>query len=377
MTSTKVDSPRYMQRRNRTTINDVAQSLGLSKGTISRAMNGYSDIAMSTRLRVQLRAKDLGYRPLSHAQAIRTGLAKSLGLVLQVNEHDSHRPFLAGFLAGITKSSTAMGWTLTVATAESESDMLDTLSRLVEERKVDGFILPRTLADDSRINFLRSEDIPFVLYGRTANPDGCAWYDIEGECAMENAVIRLSKFGHERIAFVNGGERYNYSILRHQGYLNGLAQTGVQFDNTIIRSGAVTLEQGYTAALELLALPNPPTAYVYAVDIAALGFYKAADQLGLRVGIDVSLIAYDGVLEGAFATPPLTTFSVDRNRAGQRLAQLLVMRIRGTDPELLRETESAQLIVRQSDGPLTQTSRELAEYLKDTAMRNSLEKEYR
>ncbi len=361
--------------KQRITISDVAKSLGLTKGTVSRALNGYPDIAEVTRNRVQKMATTLGYSPLSHAQAIRTGYAKSIGLVLQVDEHDAHGPFLAGFLAGVTKAATSEGWTLTVATAESDEDMLRTLARLVDERKVDGFILPRTFVEDPRVEFLRSEGVPFVLYGRTSDTDGCAWYDILGEKAMEAAVQRFHDHGHTRVAFVNGGPQYFYSSLRLQGYLSGMAVSGLQIDNAIVRSGADTVEQGAAAAELLLALPRPPTAFLYAVDMAALGFYRTAQSLGLSVGSDVSVISYDGVPEGAFADPPLTTFSVNRHRAGQRLAHLLIERIHGAAPERLRETEQAQLLERQSDGPLALTSEELAERVHDSAHRRSSGKE--
>ena len=243
--------------KQRTRISDVAESLGLTKGTVSRALNGYPDISQETRLRVQKRAEALGYSPLSHAQAIRTGYVKSLGLVLQVNEHDSHRPFLAGFLAGVTKAATSEGWTLTVATAESDEDMLHTLARLVDERKVDGFILPRTFVDDPRVKFLRSEGVPFVLFGRTGDTEGCAWYDILGERAMEAAVKRLHGFGHTRIAFVNGGSQYYYSTLRLRGYLSGMRNAGLVVDKAVIRSGVDTVEQGAAAANLLLTSPQP------------------------------------------------------------------------------------------------------------------------
>lgn len=89
----------------RVTISDLADYLNLTKGTVSRALNGYDDIAENTRLRVKRAAEQLNYRPLSHAQAIRTGRVRSLGLVLQVNEHDGHRPFVAEFLAGLSEAA--------------------------------------------------------------------------------------------------------------------------------------------------------------------------------------------------------------------------------------------------------------------------------
>src|SRR6056297_4238814 len=92
-------------RSARVTINDVARELGLAKGTVSRALDGYPDISDSTRNRVARMADRLGYAPLAHAQAIRTGRVRAIGIVLQIGEHDAQRPFLADFLAGVTTAA--------------------------------------------------------------------------------------------------------------------------------------------------------------------------------------------------------------------------------------------------------------------------------
>ncbi|SLN14574.1 HTH-type transcriptional repressor CytR [Pseudoruegeria aquimaris] len=338
-------------KQRRITIADVADALGVTKGTVSRALNGYSDIADSTRLRIQRKAQELGYRPLSHAQAIRTGKVRSIGLVLQINAHDAQRPFLADFLAGVTKGASDEHWTLTVSTAASDADMRDTLTRLVEERKADGFILPRALRRDYRVELLRRLEVPFVLYGRTPDMAGCPFYDIRGEEAMEEAVLRLAAFGHRRIGFINGGLEYYYSALRLEGYKAGLAKAGIAYRPEYVQEDAVTVAQGHAAGERLLGQAEPPTAVVCAVDMAALGLYQAIRAAGQEPGRDVSVIAYDGVPEGAYAQPPLTTFAVDSRRAGERLARLLITRIRGGHPDTLREFDRAQLVVRGSDGP--------------------------
>lgn len=337
--------------RHRVTINDLAQTLGLTKGTVSRALNNYPDIADSTRLRVKRAAETLGYRPLSHAQAIRTGRTRSIGLVLQTWLPDAHRPFLAEFLGGLTQQASTEGWTLTVATASSDDDVLATLDRLIEERKADGFVLPRTLALDPRVDLLRREEVPFVLFGRVANSEGCAWFDMLGEDAIRDAVLRLHGLGHQRIGFVNAEPAYNFARLREQGYRTGLRRAGLPTDTALIRRDAMTRDHARRATHDLLDLPNPPTAIIYALDLAALGGYDAAAARGMVVGRDLSVIGYDGIPEGAHMTPPLTTFNVDLRRCGHRLADLLIRRIRGEAAEDLRELAPADLIARGSDRP--------------------------
>lgn len=338
-------------RAKRVTISDLAQALSLTKGTVSRALNGYPDISEMTRMRVQKMADQMGYRPLSHAQAIRTGLVRSLGLVLQVNEHDGHRPFLAEFLAGVSEAAATQNWTLTVTTAESDEDTLRKLEMLADEQKADGFILPRTRLNDPRIDFLREQDIPFVLYGRTGDPRGCSWYDIASEEAMVEAVQLLANLGHRRIGFVPGAEGYTYADLRQDGYRRGLDAMGLPFDPKLIAAPAVNLDDGATAAAHLLDQPRPASAIVYSVDRAAFGAYTVAKDRGLTIGRDLSLISYDGVPEGNLIDPPLTTYQVDTRKAGKRLTELLIQQIRGAPPEDLRELARAQLLERASHGP--------------------------
>ena len=348
------------ERRSRVTIADVADALGLTKGTVSRAMNGYPDISDATRQRVRRKAEIMGYRPLAQAQAIRTGRSRALGLVLQTDSQGAQRPFLSDFLAGVTSAASSASWTLTVATSNGEQEMLATLERLLEERKADGFILPRTWVRDARIRLLRSLDVPFVLYGRVSDPDGCAWFDSLGEEAMREAVARLVAHGHKRIAFVNGGMEYNFSGLREEGFRVGMSDAGLDVDPDLMLSDAMTREAGAAATERLLHTDRPPTAIVFAVDAAALGSYETAETYGLEIGHDLSIISYDGIPEGAWVRPPLTTFSVDSRNAGTRLAELLIRRIRGEPPETLRETALAELKVGGSDGPPRSTTDEIA-----------------
>lgn len=113
--------------------------------------------------------------------------------------------------------------------------------------------------------------------------------------------------------------------------------------------GALDIATGKAAGQRILSAEGAPSAVVCALDLAALGLYRAAAAMGRQVGRDLAVIAYDGIPEAAQATPSLTTFSVDNRMAGQRLAQMLIARIRGADPTHLREVAPARLIARRSD----------------------------
>ncbi|WP_052701029.1 LacI family DNA-binding transcriptional regulator [Loktanella sp. S4079] len=334
----------------RVTIADVSDALGLTKSTVSRALNQYPDISETTRKRVQAMADKMGYRPLSHAQAIRTGLVKSLGLVIQMADHDAQRPFLAEFLAGLSEGASAAGFTLTIATSNSADQTLDTFRALIADHKADGFILQRTLVDDARITLLRQSQIPFVLFGRVPSHDDCASFDILGEAAIGGAVRHLVSLGHRRIGFINGGSQYTYAGQREAGYIAAMQDAGLSVAPDFMARDAFTLDAGEAAALAMLAPKIRPTAIICAVDVAALGAYRAAATLGLQVGQDLSIIGYDGIPEGAHLQPPLSTFAVNFKQAGQSLSSLLIRNIQGAPAGSLQQTAKAHFLDRGSVG---------------------------
>ncbi|OSP56034.1 substrate-binding domain-containing protein [Pseudoruegeria sp. SK021] len=364
MTTTVGPKTSKKKPRPRVKIVDLAQALGLTKGTVSRALNGYPDISESTRLRVRKAAETMGYVPFSSAQSIRSGLSHALGMVLRMDSHDAYRLFVADFLHGISRAAGARGWTLTIATAVSQQDEDQTLRRLAGESKADGFILPRTLVQDHRVSTLRDAGVPFILYGRTDLDAPYSWLDVLSEDTTADAVARLAALGHTRIGFVNGEDGYMYARLRHQGYLAGLASAGLPEDAGLVRRNCVTAEQGAEATLSLLTQDVPPTAIVFAVDGAALGAYRAARDLRLEMGQDLSVIGYDGSSDGRLMTPPLSTYKVDLRLAGERLADLLIDQIGGAEPETLHEALHAEFQGAGSHGAPRLTPDELARMIR-------------
>lgn len=337
----------------RVTISDVSDALGLTKGTVSRALNGYDDIAETTRLRVARAAERMGYRPMSQAQTIRTGRARALGLVVELSpEGDAHRLFLADFLAGLSQAAGDEGWTVTIASADNEAAALEAMRGLVRDHKADGFILPRTLWEDARVAFLREENVPFVLFGRVRDEADCAWLDVRGEDAMADAVARLAALGHERIGFVNGPVRLAYSHYRRAGFRQGAARVGLDVDPALIIEGVENKYQSERVTGALIDRADPPTAIVYATDTLALGAYHAARMRGLEIGRDLSVIGYDGLPEGAAVLPSLASYAVDFRGAGQTLARHLIRRIGGDAPQTLRTTVAAAFRAGGSIGPV-------------------------
>lgn len=342
------------------TIGKLAEKIGLAKSTVSRALSDYPDISPATKRRVAQAAEEYGYRPSSYAQSIRTGLSRSVALILSVSDDTVQRASLADLLDGMSKRLGRDMWTLTVATAADDQSDTDLQRRLIERKSVDGFVIPRLKHDDPRLALMREFDMPFVVYGRADGEADAPFFDIRTEDAMADAVARLAAQGHRRIAYIGTHPGYVMNGLREGGYLAGLARAGLPVDRALIGQGAMTENAGEVAARQLLSLPAPPTAIVCAMDAAALGVYRAARHLGLVIGSDLSVIGYDGISEGAYVTPRLTTYSNDSHRAGETLAELLLARIRGAAPETLRVLADAVLVERESDGPPRASSEDLA-----------------
>nr|WP_320144104.1 LacI family DNA-binding transcriptional regulator [uncultured Cohaesibacter sp.] len=335
----------------RCTISDVAKALGLSKSTVSRALNGYPDISEATREKVRKISEQMGYKPMVQAQAIRTGLVRSIGVMLNSEGSYGYHTYLTELIDGISRRAFDHHWTVTVTTAPDMQGTLEMMERLCEEKVVDGFILPRTKANDPRVKYLQHAKVPFTMYGRLEDTKGCSWFDIDGARAMKEAVKTLAALGHTRIGFINGLSSYMYARLRLEGYKTGLKEAGLAYREDIVRSEAVSKKDGLREGRILLKQDNPPSAVICALDIAALGLYEAAEEQNLQIGRDLSVISYDGINEGAYARPGLTTYSVDHRAAGAALVDLLVEQLHGSAPETLRKLVSAQLVERGSAGP--------------------------
>ncbi len=352
---------------SRVTIQALARELGLSKSTVSRALNDYPDISQATKRRVSATALAVGYHPSSQARGLRSGRTQAIGLVLDMDSGNTHRPFLSNFLDGISSYLSQLGWTLSVATASGMDGLVNTHRKLLLDHKVDGFIVPRNHRNDSRLALLKTARTPYVIYGRSPVADNSPCFDVLSEDAMRQAVRRLAKFGHTQIAYLGGHAEANYEFIRRSGFIAGMKDHGLSVNTALCAQLATTEEEGRLATLSLLQSSNPPTAIVCAMDRAALGACQAIQSLSLKVGIDVSVTGYDGIPEGQHADPRLTSFAVDNHLAGASLARLLVARIEDQPIEHLHELQAAHILPGESDGTVHLQSHELANHVRQHA----------
>lgn len=362
MTKT-VTMPRNVRR---VTLKDVSRELGLSKGTVSRALNDYPDIAQTTKSKVKNMATKMGYRPLLQAQSINKGLSYSLGLILNTEHTDHHKAFLSDFIDGVSLALRRENWSLVVATVDDEQAEYQLMQDFISMGKVDGFIIPRVRFKDTRIQLLEFHDVPFVLFGRpidVADNQRYNWFDICGENAMYQAVKKLFTLGHRHIGFMGGDSQCTYSVLRLDGYKCALETHQMPYNQDYVSMNCCCPQSGYDSAVRLFAMEIPPTALVCALDRSALGVYEFAHDYGLAIGSDISIIGYDGAEEGTYVKPKLTTFAVDRKHSGHRLASILLNAIKNKNTKPVQDMVDAVFHLRESCSVPVKTPEQIARFM--------------
>ncbi len=332
-------------------IRALAQDLDLSITTVSRALGGYSDVSERTRERVAQAAAARGYRPNASARRLKTGRSDSIGFLLPMDAGGFSDPFLTELLASIGARLAEADLDLLVSAIPEGKGALATIRRLVEGRKVDGVILPRTLWRDARVDLLMELDVPFVTHGRTIRADAHPWLDIDGRAAFQEATERLLAGGHRRIALINSSSLLAYAGYRHAGYEAALSAAGLAIDADLILEARWAVDMGASETRALLDRVKPPTALLCATDRIAIGALSALAERGLVAGSDVSVIGYDDLPFAAHTSPPLTTMRQPIAAEGRELVEMLLQRIGGAPISQLQRLWRADLIIRATDGP--------------------------
>jgi len=331
------------------TLRRLADELGLSPTTVSRALSGYADVAAATREKVARAAKRLGYVPNAAAAGFRTGRSRAVGVVLPAQPGHFDDPFFLQVLTAIGRRLAESDFDLLVAAAQPGENEIKVYRRLVEARRVDGMIVARARLEDERVAFLQDRDFPFIVHGRTRTKRPYAWLDIDGHAAFRDATLRLAAMGHRRIALINAPDRYTFAHHRQAGWR--AAHKALALPTAEFRAAEATEENGHRLAAEILRLRVPPTAILCGTDRLAVGALRAIAQAGLAAGRDVSVIGYDDLPVASYTQPALTTVAQPWTQAGEKLVDMLLALFAGAKPEALCELWQGKLVVRGSDGP--------------------------
>ena len=339
-------------------LKELSQIIGLSQTTVSRALNGYPEVSEETRKRVRRIADEHNYRPNHRAKGLATGRAMAIGHVIPVStRHEMVNPVFGDFIAGAGEVYYANGFEMILNIVEDSKE--EDIYRQIKSRgAVDGVVVHGPKMNDTRIPLLREIGLPFVVHGRASGePDPYNWVDVNNRGAFQRATSFLIDLGHRRIALVNGLEDMDFAHRRRRGYETALAERDIELDMSIMRSSEMTEVFGYRTAMELLRQDNPPTAFIVASMICAIGVRRAIEELELKMGRDVSVMTHDDVLSYMQNGGDVPMFSATRSsvrEAGRKSAEFLIERIKLGHEAVFTELMEAELVLGQSTGPAPQ-----------------------
>ncbi|MEL7343895.1 MAG: LacI family DNA-binding transcriptional regulator [Pseudomonadota bacterium] len=336
-------------------LKELADALSLSPTTVSRALNGYPEVSEATRLRVQAAAAQMNYRPSARARSLALGRSMAIAHVLPIaNQHEMINPVFSDFIAGAAEVYHEAGYAIMLSLADAAHETA-IYRDLAAQRSVDGILVHAPTTSDPRIELLTTIGLPFVVHGRKSDSDaGYSWVDVNNRRAFQSATQHLIELGHRRIALINGQENMDFAARRRQGYERALAAHGIATDPYIMAADEMTETNGYDRARAILAQAAPPTAFVVASIISALGVRRAIEEAGLKLGRDVSLITHDDDLSYFRNDQTVPIFTAVRSSvrdAGRRAARLLTALIDGEIAGPATDLMEVDFVIGQSTGP--------------------------
>jgi len=303
----------------------------LSKTTVSRALDGYADVAEATRARVRAAAAETGYRPNPVARRLSQRATGMVALVMPAAAGQLYEPLFVDLAAAIGSRLADSELDLTLLAPRPGEPELAVWQRIVEGRRADALVVVRTAEEDARVAYLQRTGVPFVCFGRTRAPAPYAFVDGDGEAGFRAAAAHLVGLGHRRFAYLSGPVGAAAAARRGAGLAAALAAAGLA--PAVVVEGASNEASGRAMAGEVLAGGARPTMLVCATDRIAVGALSAVRAAGLAVGRDVSVMGHDNLPVTAFTDPPLATMELRLDEAGTCLAETVLALLDGAQPE--------------------------------------------
>lgn len=323
---------------------DVARLAGVSQQTVSRVVNGHSNVAPEIRERVEGAIAQLRYRRNSAARSLATSRSMNLGVLSYALS--VHGPALALF--GIAEEARRNGYsTSLVSIADVDRDSIKAgLDSLVDDG-VDAIVVLAPMTAATEVLQRLDADVPIVRFEQ-GSPAGPATISIDETLGAQLATRQLLELGHDTVHFVGGPAGWMASEARRRGWQTELALAG-RSKRAEFASPDWSAESGYRAGAEIAA-DRSITAVLAINDVMALGVMKALEDRGISVPGDVSVVGFDDRDEAAYFRPALTTVRLDFTEVGRRAVESVLRALRGEAPATIPLIQP-ELIVRDSTGP--------------------------
>lgn len=330
-------------------MSDIARRAGVCKATVSRTLNNPSRVSAKTRDKVLGVVEQLGYTPNRLAASLRQGRSRNIAIMLP----DITNPYFSPIVRKIEVMALKRGYSCILNDTHDDPKLERAFASMVKTRQVDGII-----TNSQRIPFDidPNKDVfeqlpPLVNASEFADVDGIPKVGVNNLAIGREAAKHLIDLGHTRIAAIAGPDTIRSSNLREQGYREVLSEHGIEVDERLITRGNYSCESGVEGVRQMMQLRHRPTAIFCFGDSVAIGAFHALRELGYNVPEDVSVIGVDGIAQGEYCAPPLTTIAQPLLEIGEMSCQILLDLIEGKKPEQLSVILPHKLIIRKSTGP--------------------------
>jgi len=327
----------------RVTIRDVAERAGVSRQTVSRAINDKGEISPDTRARVLEIAREMGYWPNRLARGLRTQRTQTIGLVVP----DIANPFFAEVARGASEVAHGEGYSVVLSNTNEQLEREQQALRTLASHQVDGLLLVSSRLDEDELAEAAARWRPMVLVNRRVRrTGGVASVMVDDTAAAVEAVRYLASKGRSPITFLCGMPGSRSGAARREGFVRASEEEGLADANLVYC--APTFEGGLEVALEVLQGQPRPRALLAYNDLVALGVLEACRRSGVAVPQDCAVVGWDDVIFAAYVWPSLTTMRQPKAELGARAMLTLLSLIE--DPGVAPGTVQmrAELVVRGS-----------------------------
>jgi DNA-binding LacI/PurR family transcriptional regulator len=310
-------------------IRDVANELGLSIATVSRAMNGHAEASPQTIERVRETAARLGYRPHQAGRALRRGATGSVALFVPVDTARTSvgETFYFALVGGLQEVLQPARLDVVMVPTRADGDGVRQVRGMVGRSIADAYVLTNTSRSDARVDHLVETRIPFVTLGRTDRQDHTA-LDLDFAGVARRSVQKLAADGHRLLALASDDRDITGNDVFITAWHEAVRATGLP-EAPVLRVPDAA-DSGREVARRMLELPDRPTGLVLAQETLALGLYPELDRAGVAIGRELSVIGFRDNPVCSMLQPHLTTFHLDLHALGRRLGELVVERLAGS-----------------------------------------------
>lgn len=332
--------------RGRVTIATIAERAGVSVPTVSKVLNGRTDVAEATRTRVEEMLRQVGYQRRRNT----TSLVPMVDLVF----HELGSPWAMELIRGVEDAARAEGVEVVLSECGAGRRPRQEWIDSVLNRRPAGVIMVFSDLDHDQRAQLDARQLPYVVVDPVGEDDGTLASVGSGNFSGGRlATNHLIELGHRRIGAISGPPDTLCARARMHGYTDALRTAGLEEDVALVRAGQFTSDSGYACGRDLLAMPDRPTAIFAGSDLQALGVIRAAREFGLEVPADLSVVGYDNLPLAEWVWPALTTVEQPLADMAAQATRMVLQLSRGEAPPVRRMDLAVRLIARDTTQPPT------------------------